>query len=71
MKRNKEYGIISDDFNLVQTANNDFNQMCKDEIAGKNKDKNLKDIKQIIDSFPKDVNIELPKYELECDEVYS
>lgn len=71
LKKNKEYGIISDDKNLVLMANNDFDKMCNDEITGKIKQKHLNDIMEILESFPKDTRIDLPKYEIENEEVYS
>ncbi|MEA5095677.1 MAG: phospholipase D-like domain-containing protein [Sedimentibacter saalensis] len=71
LKRNKEYGILTDDYDLVKIANNDFNQMCSDEITGRVENKHLIDIQNIIDSCPKEIKIELPKYELENDEIYS
>ena len=35
LKKNKEYGIISDDRELINTANIDFRNMCNDDITGK------------------------------------
>lgn len=71
LKKNKEYGIISDDRDLINTANTDFKDMCNDDITGKLKLSNLTDIQRLLDSVPKETRIELPKYELESDEVYS
>lgn len=73
LKRNKEYRIFTDNSDLVKTASNNFGQMCKDDIIGKVKSKNLSDIQNLIDSIPKEDKIVLPKYEIENenDEVYS
>ncbi len=71
LKKNKEYGIISDDKDLIKSANNDFNIMCSDEITGKIRLKHLEDIQKIIESVPKETRIELPRYEIENEEVYS
>lgn len=71
LKKNKEYGIISDDFDLVTTANSDFDQMCNDDITGLVKFNHLIDAQKIIDNIPKETKIELPKYEIENNEVYS
>ena len=71
LKKNKEYGIISDDRDLINTAIIDFKNMCEDDITGKLKQGNLNDIQTLIDSVPKETRIELPNYELGNDEVYS
>ena len=71
LKKNKEYGIISDDRDLINTANFDFKIMCNDDITGKLKLKNLTDIQRLLDSVPPEIKIELPRYKLENDEIYS
>ncbi len=71
LKINKEYGFISDDRDLINTANFDFIKMCKDDITGKLKLRNLDEIQQLLNSIPKETRIKLPNYELESDEVYS
>lgn len=71
LKKNKEYGIISDDRILINTANTDFINMCNDDITGKLKLSNLDDIQRLIDSVPREIKVEMPSYELENDEVYS
>ena len=71
LKKNKEYGIISDDRELINTANIDFRNTCNDDITGKLKLNNLNDIQGLLDSVPKETKIEFPNYEFENDEVYS
>jgi hypothetical protein len=71
LKKNKEYGIISDDMDLINTANADFINMCNDDITGKLKLGNLDDIQKLLDSVPKETKIELPNYEFDNDEIYS
>jgi HKD family nuclease len=70
LKKNKEYGIISDESILIHTANTDFNNMCKDDITGKLRLSNLNDIQGLLDTVPQEKRIKLPNYELENDEVY-
>lgn len=70
LKKNKEYGIISDEGALINSANIDFNNMCNDDITGKLKLSNLNDIQRLLDSVPQETRIELPNFELENDEVY-
>ncbi len=71
LKRNKEYGIFTDEIDLVRTANNDFNNMRNDETAREIKNEHLTDIKYILDSIPKEIKVELPKYEIDNDEINS
>lgn len=71
LKKNKEYGILTDECPLVESANIDFDQMCSDDVTGIVKLKHLKDIQKIIDDIPKETRIELPKYKIETDEVFS
>lgn len=71
LKKNKEYGIYTDESTLVKNANIDFDQMCNDDITGIVKLKHLEDIQKIIDDVPKETKIELPKYEIETEEVFS
>lgn len=71
LKKNKEYGIITDERDLIKIANDDFDNICNDEITGKVKKEHLDEIQKIIDSLPKETKIELPKYEIENDEIFS
>ncbi len=71
LKKNKEYGIITDERGLIKIANDDFDSICNDEITGKVKKEHLDEIQKIIDSLPKETRIELPKYEIENDEIFS
>lgn len=71
LKKNKEYGIVSDDKELINTANFDFKNMCNNDITGKLKLSNLVEIERLLDSVPKETRIKFPNYELENDEVYS
>mgnify|MGYP001408004295 FL=1 len=71
LKKNKEYGIITDDKDLINTAIVDFKSMCDNNVTGRLKQEHLSDIQELIDSIPKETKIELPEYELENDEVYS
>jgi HKD family nuclease len=68
LRRNKEYGILTDDISLISTAINDFEMLCNEDITGRVKKDHLIEIQDIIDSVPKEKKIHLPKYVIEQNE---
>lgn len=68
LSKNKEYGILTDDFALINKAVNDFKMLCNDDITGKVKKEHLIEIQSIIDSIPQEKKVALPKYEIEHNE---
>jgi len=68
MKRNFEYGIFTDDKEVVKNIIKDFDSLCTGELSGNIKPEHIDYIQKIIDSIPKQREIDLPKLKIDYSE---
>lgn len=65
MKRNYEYGIITDDCNLVNTSIADYNSLCIDKMTGKINSAHIEHINNILNSLPPAPKYSVPNLNLD------
>lgn len=67
--RNYEYGIFIDESDSVRQTCDDFVGLCTNESTGKLKAEHSDLIENILNTIPKSSTIEMPKLELDYDEI--
>ncbi len=67
---NYEYGIYSNDKQIVNKTIEDFNLLSKNDDVGSVKLKNIIEVRSLLSKIPKSNTIILPKYHIETPEKY-
>jgi len=57
LRKNFEYGVITDDSNLLDTVNSDYNNICNEENIGKINKIQLAKIDELLTNLPKEKNV--------------
>ena len=65
LKRNYEYGIITDNFDLVSTSVLDYNNLCLNELTGEIKRTHINKINNILNDLPTVPKLRIPKLNLD------
>jgi hypothetical protein len=68
MKRNYEYGIITDCLDLVNTSISDYDSLCFNELTGEINSEHIKKINDILDSLPLAPKYAVPNLDLDFTE---
>jgi hypothetical protein len=68
LQSNFEYGVFSNNTELVKSVVQDFSALSKDENTGKIKLSDIVSVREILSKIPESTSIKLPKYNIETPE---